>query len=175
MLRAKYKYRNRIDRSNKPKKETNPFTYALNIGLFAGLIWGGVKLIEFALSFTEIVPGFLIEPFFQHAYLVTYTGLALGYASFIALSMIAALIYVLLLRKLKGPLPGLVYGAAWWALIYLLVGPMTQMTPSIMQMDRNSFYSDLSLFLLWGLFIGYSIAYEFTDERSRTSLLPKLH
>lgn len=174
MLRAKYKRRSRADWKPKSKKETNPFTYSLHIGFFAGLIWGAVKLLEFAMRYTEIVPGFLIEPFFQHAYLVTYMGLALGYASFIGFSIVAALMYGLLLRKLRGPLPGLAYGVAWWAVIYLLVGPMTQMTPSVTLLDLNSLVTDLSLFLLWGLFIGYSIAVEFNDERNRPSIMAKL-
>lgn len=175
MLRAKYKRRSRADWGSKSKKENNPFLYSLHIGLFAGLIWGGLKLLEFAIRYTAIVPGFLIEPFFQHAYLVTYMGLALGYASFIGFSIVAAVLYGLLLRKLPGPWPGLAYGAAWWGLIYLLVGPLTEMTPAILAMDRNSLVSDFSLFLLWGLFIGYSISVEFTDERNRGSILAKLH
>jgi uncharacterized membrane protein YagU involved in acid resistance len=149
------------------QKHTNPITYGLYIGFFAGLIWGGVKMIEFAMRFTQVVPGFLVEPFFQHAYLVTYMGLAIGYGSFILFSVVAALLYSLFLRKLKGPWIGIGYGLAWWGLLYLLVGPLTDMVRPVTQLDINSFVTDLSLFILWGLFIGYSIAMEFTNEQSR--------
>lgn len=175
MIIAKYKRKNREIRLERQKATTRPWTFSLYIGLFAGLIWGAVKMLEFALRFTAIVPGFLLEPFYRHAFLVTRQGIALGYISFIVFSIAAALLYGLLLRKLKGPWPGLAYGAAWWALIYLLVGPLTEMVPAVTQLDLNSFVTDLSLFLLWGLFIGYSIAMEFTDEWGRGTNAAQAH
>jgi hypothetical protein len=160
-LQARYRSKKR------EHKPTNPVTYSLYIGFFAGLLWGGIKLLEFAMRFTEVVPGFLLEPFFRHAFLVTWQGLLLGYACFIAFSIIAALGYGLFFRKLKGPWPGIGYGIAWWGALYLLIGPVTEMMPGITQLDLNSFVTDLCLFAVWGLFIGYSIAMEFTKERLR--------
>jgi len=51
--------------------------------------------------------------------------------------------------------------------LYLLIGPFTGMVPSVTKMDANTFFTDVCLFILWGLFIGYSISMEFTDERNR--------
>jgi hypothetical protein len=175
MLMAKYKRRKKETRARGTKPKTNPWTYSLYIGLFAGLIWGAVKMLEFALRFTQVVPGFLLEPFFRHAFLVTWQGILLGYASFILFSIAAAFLYGAFLRKLKGPWPGLAYGVVWWGLIFLLIGPFTEMVPAITQLDINSFATDLSLFLLWGMFIGYSISMEFTDEWSRDTFLANVH
>jgi uncharacterized membrane protein YagU involved in acid resistance len=147
--------------------KTNKAYYALYIGLFAGIIWGGLKLIEFGIKFTNIPPGFLLDPFFKHAYLATWPGMLLGWGSFIVFSIMAAAIYMALLRKMKGPWIGVAYGVVWWLLIYQLIGPITGMVPNMFRMDRNSFVTDLCLFILWGLFIGYSIVVEFTDEQSR--------
>lgn len=160
-LQAKYRKR------HKGKKTTKPMVFSLYIGVFAGILWGGLKMLEFAMRFTEVVPGFLLEPFFLHSYLVTARGLVLGYLSFIAFSTIAGLIYGIFLRRLKGPWPGIGYGLAWWAVLYLLVGPVTEMMPGVTQLDLNSFVTDLCLFAVWGLFIGYSIAMEFNKERFR--------
>ncbi|MDF2921986.1 MAG: hypothetical protein K0R57_900 [Paenibacillaceae bacterium] len=157
------KYRNK----KQGHKTTNPIIFSVYIGYFAGILWGGVKLLEFAMKFTEVVPGFLLEPFFRHSFLIAWQGLALGYASFVGLSVLAAAIYGMFLRKLKGPWPGIGYGLAWWCVLYLLVGPLTEMVPAITQLDLNSFVTDLCLFMVWGLFIGFSIAMEFTEERIR--------
>lgn len=151
----------------KKNRMTDRFRFAVNIGFFAGFIWGGIKIVEFAMRFTEVVPGFLLEPFYRHAYLVTREGILLGWISFIVFSILASLIYMVLLRKMRGPWPGIAYGAVWWAFLYLLAGPLTEMIPPVKQMDLNSFVSDLGLFLLWGLFIGYTISVEFTDESKR--------
>lgn len=149
------------------QKRTNPFLFSLYIGFFAGLIWGGVKIVEYKLKFTTVVPGFLLGGVMEHAYLETWQGMLAGWASFIVLSMAAALLYGFLLRHRTGPWYGFAYGIVWWGLLYLLVGPFYKMMPAVQLLDRTTFYADLCLFVLWGLFIGYSISMEFTNERSR--------
>lgn len=148
-------------------KKTSKLIYALYIGFFAGLIWGGVKVLEFALRFTEVVPGFLLEPFMKHSFLASWQGVLTGWLSLIALSVVASFIYMWVMRRLPGPWYGIGYGLTWWCLLYLLVGPLTGMIPGVTQLDLNSFVSDLCLFTLWGMFIGYSIAVEFNDEWAR--------
>ncbi len=167
MVKAKYRSK------HKSRKTTRPWVFSLYIGLFAGIIWGALKLLQFAMKYTDVVPGFLLEPFFRHDFLVTWQGILLGYGSLICLSLVAALLYGLVLRKLKGPWPGLIYGLAWWGGLYLLIGPLTGMVPAITQMDVNSLVTDMCLFAVWGLFIGYSITFEFTDERSREPMVMK--
>ncbi|MNR52325.1 hypothetical protein D3C85_1721510 [compost metagenome] len=77
------------------------------------------------------------------------------------------------LSKLPGPWIGIAYGVAWWALLYLLIGPWTGMMNWIYGLDRNTIITDLCLFILWGLFIGYSIALEYTEEREREPEMSK--
>jgi uncharacterized membrane protein YagU involved in acid resistance len=146
--------------------KTKRFRFFVYIGFFAGLIWGGVRLVEYGMKFTKVSPGFLLEPFYKHAFLVSWLGMAMGWAAFILISVVAALIYGYAFHKIKGPWLGLAYGLVWWLMIYVIFGPWSGMVPSIWRLDRNSFYSDLCLFLLWGFFIGYSIAVEFTDNES---------
>jgi len=155
--------KNRTDK----KSGTNPYLFSLYIGFFAGLIWGGLKLVEYLMKFTTIVPGFLLNPFVRLSYLKTWQGLIVGWLSFILFSMIAALLYGWLMRKMSGPWYGFGYGVFWWGVLYLLIGPFTGMVPSVTKMDVNTFFTDVCLFVLWGLFIGYSISMEFTDERNR--------
>lgn len=147
--------------------KTRRLRYALYIGFFAGVLWGGVKIIEFAMRFTKVVPGFLLEPFMKHSFLISWPGILAGWACFIALSLVASLLYMLFMRKLPGPWYGIGYGLAWWVFLYLLIGPIAGMVKPVTQLDLNSFVADLCLFVLWGLFIGYSIAMEYTDEWSR--------
>ncbi|MCZ8520667.1 MULTISPECIES: YqhR family membrane protein [Paenibacillus] len=149
------------------KHHTNKWFFAAYIGFFAGLIWGGLKLLEHYFHFTSLMPGFLIEPFFLHSFLMTWTGLLIGWGAFIGMSVAASLLYALVLAKFRGPWLGVAYGLAWWAAIFLLIGPITGMTEWILYMDLNTILTDASLFAVWGLFIGYSIAFEFTDERAR--------
>jgi uncharacterized membrane protein YagU involved in acid resistance len=154
-----------------PKKQqdqrTNKWFFSLYIGFYAGLIWGAIKMLESLFHFTNLSPGFMVEPFFKSSFLVTWQGYMLGWAVFIIFSIVASMLYGLLLAKSAGPWAGLGYGVFWWALIFLLVGPITGMVAWIAYLDLKTIISELCLFVLWGLFIGYSIAFEFNDERMR--------
>ncbi|MFS1512146.1 YqhR family membrane protein [Chengkuizengella sp. SCS-71B] len=151
----------------KNKKRTNRFLFALNLGFFAGLIWGAIHKGFYYLSFTKITSSFLAEPFFKHDFLNTWSGFFIGWLFFILFSIFSSFIYTFLFSKVKGAWLGLVYGLFWWANIYLWIGPLTGMMEWINKLDLNSIITGVCFFLLWGIFIGYTIAIEFTNEQNR--------
>jgi len=151
------------------QKKIPGVAFSLYIGIFAGIIWGVLKISEYRLKFTNIAVGFLIKPFFTKVFLDTWIGLLLGEAVFILFSMMAAVVYYTFLRKAKGPYYGISYGISWWLLLYLLVGPLCGMMSPLYNMNLTSTITDGCLFILWGLFIGYSIAFEYTNEQNRES------
>lgn len=146
---------------------TNPWLFSSVIGFFAGLIWGVTRWLFYELKFTVELPGLIVDPFFKSSYLKTGWGLVVGIASYIIFSILAALIYKALLGKLRGPWPGVFYGLGWWVVMFLILGPTLGFSRQITVAGWNTLFSELCIFLLWGLFIGYSIAFEFTDEASR--------
>lgn len=156
-----------MSKSHQQKREhTNPWIFAIELGIFAGLIWGGIRWLLYVLHFTKVIPGFLAEPFFKHDFLLTAAGHLIGYLFFIALSVIGSLLYVLILRKLKGPWPGMIYGVLCWGGIFL-AGSWLFLQQRPFRLPWNSVISEFCIFLLWGLFIGYTAAIEYTDERKR--------
>ena len=155
-----------MDTCKSDKKITNRWHFSLYVGFFCGLIWGGLNQIEYYLKFTTVVPGFLVEPFYVHGYLTQWQGLVIGYMSFILLSMIASMIYIGLFSHVKGSLLGMLYGVAWWCLLFLLAGPLLGMLEPINHYNWDTIITEFCLFLVWGLFIGYTIALEFTEDRA---------
>ncbi|TVY11475.1 YqhR family membrane protein [Paenibacillus cremeus] len=154
-----------MNRHPMERQRTNRWNFALYIGVFAGLIWGGLKIIEYYFHFTTLPIGFLIEPFFLHSYVNTWQGMVTGWLAFILFSVVASLLYSVMLSQAKSAWIGIGYGAVWWGIIFLLIGPVTGMMNWIAFIDLNTILSDFCLFVLWGLFIGYSISFEFTDHR----------
>lgn len=161
------------DRSKKSSKDykqskkngkSSWITFSLNIGFFAGFFWGFVAVFQHYFHFTHIVPGFLLVPFFPIDFLRTGYGYLVGWLSWIPFSMIASLLYGLLFRRRVSHYRGLIYGALCWGLLFVLICPMLNMTLSINLLDWNSIITSFCLFLVWGLFIGYSISMEYTDE-----------
>ena len=73
----------------KQNQVTNPFTFALELGYYAGLIWGRALDILLA-KIHEGAARLLLEPFFKHEFLATTAGQIAGWLSFIAFSVIAS-------------------------------------------------------------------------------------
>lgn len=151
-------------------KQTNQWLFALNIGFFAGLIWGIANVLLYYLGFTKVIPAYLAEPIIAHDTITSWKGHLIGLLFFILFSILTSLLYTLLFRKVKGPWLGIAYGLFWWAMLYVVVGPPLEMIKKLSELDRNSITSGVCLFILWGVFIGYTVALEFTDERQREPL-----
>lgn len=154
-----------VERSE--KIHTNLFFFALELGFYAGFIWGGLRWISYVLHFTRVLPGFLLEPFFKHSFLLSTAGQLAGWLSFIALSILSSLVYVFLFRKARGPWPGIAYGIVWWAVLFIALNPFLHFSLPVKKLNWDTNITEFCLFLLWGLFIGYTTAEEYTDEKRR--------
>jgi hypothetical protein len=155
------------DKNGNSPKPTNSVLFSLKIGFFAGLIWGLVRWLLTGLNFTSVIQAFLLDPFAIRTNLGGFYWQAAGLAAFIIMSMLAALVYLAILGRLSGPWPGLLFGAGWWGLVYAFIGPLVGAVPPLRTIGWNSITTDLCLFLLWGLFIGFSIAFELHNEAER--------
>ena len=89
-----------------------------------------------------------------------------GWLFFIVFSILASLLYTFTIRKLKGPLPGMVYGIVWWLILFILVDQSGD-DETFERFNVGFNHHGTIVFLLWGLFIGYTVAMEYTDERKR--------
>lgn len=58
---------------------TKPFPFAVELGFFAGFIWGGLHWLFYLLHFTIVPLGFLAEPFFKHKFIYTAAGHLTGW------------------------------------------------------------------------------------------------
>ncbi|UVI32273.1 YqhR family membrane protein [Paenibacillus spongiae] len=152
---------------HKRKHRTNRVLYGLKLGFFGGLIWGATHWLLYAIHFTKVIPGFLIEPFFRHAFLKTGWGQLAGLGSFVIFSIAATYLYMLILGRLRGPRWGILYGGVWWLVIFIWLGPLIGITEPYYKIGYDTLATELSIYLLWGLFIGYTIAFEFHDEATR--------
>ncbi|MEK3881568.1 YqhR family membrane protein [Paenibacillus sp. PL2-23] len=149
------------------RHRTSPWLFPMRIGLFAGLFFGVLRWICYEMNFTRVIPGFLLDNFLDQAFLLTGWGILISIIGFMVFSVLMALLYKVILGKLKGPWAGIFYGLAWWAIIFAAVGPLLGMTGWLNEIGWNTIFTEACIFTIWGLFIGFSIAFEFTDEASR--------
>ncbi|MFC5467902.1 YqhR family membrane protein [Cohnella suwonensis] len=146
---------------------TNKILFSLKIGFFAGVFWGLIRWLATGLNLTNVHQAFLLDPFVPRSYLAGFYWQLAGWGMFILMSMLAAVVYVAALGRLGGPWPGFWFGALWWALCYAWLGPLVGTVPPLREIGWSSIATDFCLFLAWGLFIGYSIAFELHDESGR--------
>nr|WP_238357517.1 YqhR family membrane protein [Cohnella zeiphila] len=144
-----------------------PAVFSLSIGFFAGIFWGLARWFAVSLNFTKVPQAFLVDAWVKRSTLHSAGWHWIGLLLFVVMSVVAAMLYWLLLGRLHGPWPGLFFGAAWWAMLFLVVGPPTGTTEPVRTLGWNSIFTELCLYLIWGLFIGYSYAFEFHDESAR--------
>ncbi|MFC5532557.1 YqhR family membrane protein [Cohnella yongneupensis] len=141
--------------------------HSLKIGLFAGIIWGLVRWLATGLNFTQVTQAYLLDPFVSRQLLGSGWWQFAGWIAFIVMSVLAAVVYWLVLGKLRGPWPGLAFGAVWWGVFYALIGPMIGAVPPLRTIGWDSMVADFCLYVVWGLFIGFSISFELHDEMQR--------
>jgi len=153
--------------------KTEPFSFAIYIGFFAGLFGSIIRFIAHWFRFTQFDNSFLIYDWFVNLGRSSIVAVLLGSISFIIFSIISSVIYMLLLRTKAGLLWGLLYGVIWWTILFI-VSPLLISWPTtdiVLHLDSQVF--ELCFMLVWGLFIGFSIAFEFTDEASHEPIYAK--
>ena len=164
-MRNELKHRKRQHRTEYDGSlRTNSITYCLQLGFFAGLIWGLLRWILYLIHFTKVIPGFLADPFFQQSFLKAGWGLMVGGSFYIVFSILATFLYKLVLGWIPGPWPGLCYGLFWWVVLFVFVGPAIGLFKPIYAIGYDTIFTECALYIVWGLFIGYTIAFEYTDR-----------
>lgn len=145
------------------KKNMFQILNTLLAALFAGFLIGILQLLLFYFNMIEIDPKSIVESvvFFEiRGNLLTYI---LYLVINMLISLIIATVYYFLLKRTKGWLSGAIYGIILWVIFYCFL-------PFIIVNDMlwNIYQSEttvisLCMSLLYGIFIGYSISYNYNN------------
>lgn len=133
--------------------KTNVWRHTAATGVFAGLLWGFAFQTARYFRFTETALWHWARPFVDANAVEPGAMTALGWTVFALFSTAASLLYAVLFRTVRSPWLGVAFGCFWWA--------MTRLT-GWFRADIQTLITDLCLFWTWGLFVGYSVSFEFT-------------
>ncbi len=137
---------------------------AISVGLGAGVIWGIVGFLAYYLQFTDVGTSIYAKPVLNPEYVNTWKGHLIGVLFFVLFTLIAAFIYVFTLTRFKGPIAGIIYGVFLWALLFFAMNPLFHLTNPVKELGWNTNSVMISLYVLIGLFIGYSLSAEFNNQ-----------
>jgi hypothetical protein len=130
------------------------------IGLAGGLLWSFIAYMASIINLTEISPNLILQPWALGAWKDKPLGNFISILLIGIISIAAALIYFVALKKFKSMLVGIVYGLALWALVFYLLNPIFPNLKTVKELEMNTVITTLCLYILYGVFVGYSISFE---------------
>lgn len=136
-------------------------------GFFAGLIWSSIWAFLSFFNFSKLSPSsFVLQTWRQVEWMTRWYGELLSIVIISIVSILIAYIYYFLFRKRTGMLPGIIYGIGLWLIMILLFSSLFAHIPYLNQIDLHTLTTTLSLMIIYGVFIGYTISYDFLDQPS---------
>lgn len=151
----------RADRKQKENEKPMHFTKkCMVVGFFGGLITSTLGLFAHLLNFTSFGPAIVFSLWKSANGLLWQV---LGVLVIALLSIIAALIYKITLAKWQSMWGGIGFGMFIWFLLFFSIHPLVTHFPTATQFNLNTLVTTICLILLYGLFIGYSISFEYSS------------
>lgn len=154
---------------NRKEQPLSFTTKVLNIGIAGGLIWGLIGYVTYLFKFTKIPPSLILSPWALGEWKNEHLGQWIGIIAIAIVSIGVAFVYKATLVKINNMIAGLAYGIVLWLIVFYLLNPMFPDLPSIMKLDKNTIITTLCLYILYGVFIGYSISFEYHENQQNSA------
>lgn len=147
------------------KQEQSVTKKIAQIGVFGGLFWGAVWYFLHIFSFTDAGPNYLLLPFALGNWKEGVWGNVAAIVCMGILSIVVAFVYKVALSKFEGVLPGIIYGLIWWGILFFVIGSVAPVIRSALEMPRTTIVTTACIFILYGVFIAYSVSFEVNNEK----------
>lgn len=133
------------------------------IGFFAGFIWSFLGWVSYYLNFTKVGPALILQPWALGNWKTGLSGQLLGIVINSLVSILVAYAYRYTLGKVKSIYVGIVFGLALWVIVFYILQPWIPHLPPVTKLSVNSISTLLCLFVLYGMFLGYSISFDISE------------
>lgn len=157
-----------MSKNKQIQEQSNDIKSTLNRSLLTGFIGGilssafGVFMYYF--NFSEVSPkDYVLRVWIKSEWTSGWIGDLMSIFITGLLSVLVALMYFVLFRKVYAIWLGGLYGVIIWFFIFFVFPPLFSDIQKIVELNQNTIISTLCLFLLYGIFIGYSISYDYFD------------
>ncbi|MCD8502264.1 MAG: YqhR family membrane protein [Bacillaceae bacterium] len=152
----------KLEQNKREEPQSFHVTVAI-IGFFGGLIWSFVGYIAFFFNFIRVGPALALMPWALGDWKNGYIGQLVGIAAIAIISILVAFLYRLIFARYNSIWPGIGFGIALWFTVFYILNPIFPGLKPLAQLDFNTIITGLCLYVLYGLFIGYSISYEYNE------------
>ncbi|MFP7695520.1 YqhR family membrane protein, partial [Bacillus subtilis] len=122
--------------------------------------------IAYLFHFSEISPNMILQPFVLGEWKKHGLGTVISIILIGVISIGAAFLYFLLLKRLKTMWPGILYGLVLWLLVFFVFNPIFPDVRTVTELTSDTIITTICIYLLYGLFVGYSISFEYNELNS---------
>ncbi|MGY4690253.1 YqhR family membrane protein [Salibacterium sp. K-3] len=137
------------------------------IGFFGGLFWSIIGYAAYLLNFTEWGPAMAVLPWALPEWKETYLGHLAGIVFIALLSVVTAFVYRFLFQKWESIWMGAAFGVMLWVVVFYFLHPVFPGKEPVTSMSLTNIVTTICLYLMYGVFIGYSVAYEYSQLQQR--------
>ncbi|GGE73792.1 YqhR family membrane protein [Priestia taiwanensis] len=154
---------------NKKEKPQSSFSKVTIIGFVGGLIWSVIAYISFIFHFTEVGPNFFLTSFQVGGWANAVTGQLVSIFVLSVVSIAVAFLYQAFFKQFQGVLPGIIYGLAMWAILFLLSPLFMSVIRPVKELQIATITTSVCIFILYGVFIAYSVSFEAMERKRNES------
>ena len=115
------------------------------------------------LNFIDFSPKFILTSWSNQSWIKAWQGFLITMILFGILSIVVAFLYYWLLKKINSMVAYMLFGVVWWLILLIAINPMFKDLPTLAKMSSDSIITSICIFVLYGVFIGYSISYDYQE------------
>lgn len=139
------------------------------IGFWGGLIWSAIGFFAYYLKFTKYGPALILYPWALGSWKKGLYGQITSVVVIALLSILIAFIYKWILGKIKSMWVSIGFGIAIWVMVFYIIQPWIPGLLPVFKVGVYTISTTLSLYILYGLFIGYSISFDIQTHATQTA------
>lgn len=152
---------------NQREKPMSFLAMTIITGLFGGIFWSALAYLAYIFNFTEIRPNVILEPWALGKWKEQWLGTVISIIAIGLFSVGAALVYYAAMRKINSIWAGAAFGIALFLLVFYVLNPIFPGIKPFWDLSRNTLITSACFYILYGVFVGYSISYEENEIRNR--------
>ncbi len=145
---------------NKKDGEMSLIGKVVVIGLFGGVFWSLLSYCTYVFHFTELSPNLILKPWILGDWKNKVLGQFIGIFFIGILSIGVAFLYYAFLKKFQSIWVGAGFGIVLWLLVFYVFNPIFPDIKTVAELKRNTVITTICFYILYGVFIGYSISFE---------------
>lgn len=149
---------------NQGSKPMSLMMVTISTGFVGGVFWSLLGYLAYTFHFTELKPTMILDPWTVGEWKGGWIGVVLSLLIMGLIGISAALIYYFTLKNAQSIWISALYGFILFLIVFFLLNPLFPSLNPVNELKRDTIITTVCLYILFGVFVGYSISYEYKEQ-----------